>query len=105
MVNVFKKLIRKEFGDKKYEQYVGSYHKKMLEKNFDYRNLRNEEIYNDIYNNLKDKDLESLKKMFDRLTESMLMVVKISRTYFNNQRFSPLGYNGKYYIDELLFFI
>ena len=82
MVNVFRKLIRKEFGDKKYDQYVGSYHKKMLEKNFDYRSLRNEEIYNDIYNNLKDKDLESLKKMFDRLTESMLMVVKISRTYF-----------------------
>lgn len=84
MVNVFRKLIRREFGDKKYNQYVGSYHRKMLEKNFDYRNLQNEEIYNDIYNNLKDKDLESLKKMFDRLTEAMLMVVKISRTYFTN---------------------
>lgn len=82
MVNVFRKLIRKEFGDKKYNQYVGSYHRKMLEKSFDYRNLQNEEIYNDIYNDLKDKDLESLKKMFDRLTEAMLMVVKISRTYF-----------------------
>ncbi|WP_167958305.1 hypothetical protein [Anaerosporobacter faecicola] len=83
MVNVFKKLIRTEFGINKYNQYVGSYHKKMLEKNFDYRNLKNEEIYNDIYSSLKDKDLESLKKMFDRLTEAMLLVVKISRTYFS----------------------
>ncbi|WP_310603807.1 hypothetical protein [Anaerosporobacter sp.] len=80
-MNVFRKLIRKEFGSTKYDQYVGSYHKKMLEDNFDYRNLKNEEIYNDIYNSLKDRDMESLKKMFDRLTEAMLMVVKISKTY------------------------
>lgn len=82
MVNVFRKLIRKEFGESKYNQYVGSYHRRMIEKSYDYRNLQNEEIYNDIYNNLKDKDIESLKSMFERLTEAMLLVVKISRTYF-----------------------
>lgn len=82
MVNVFRKLIRKEFGESKYNQYVGSYHKRMIERSYDYRNLQNEEIYNDIYNSLKDKDIESLKSMFERLTEAMLLVVKISRTYF-----------------------
>lgn len=82
MVNVFKKLIRKEFGIAKYNEYVNSFHKKMIEKSFDFRNLQNEEIFNDLYLNLKDKDYESLKHMLERLTEAMLLVVRISKTYF-----------------------
>jgi predicted house-cleaning noncanonical NTP pyrophosphatase (MazG superfamily) len=83
MGNVFKRLIRKEFGINKYNQYVGSYYRRMRERNYDYRNLQNEEIFEDIYESLKDKDIESLKKMFERLTEAMLLVVKISKTYLS----------------------
>lgn len=82
MVNVFKKLIRTEFGEKKYSQYVNSLHIKMMEKNYDYHNLQNEEIFNDIYDNLKDKDIEFLKVRFEHLTDAMLQVVRISKTYF-----------------------
>lgn len=82
MVNVFKRLIRTEFGEKKYYQYVKSLHKKMMEKNYDYHNLQNEEIFNDIYDNLKDKDIEFLKERFEHLTDAMLQVVRISQAYF-----------------------
>lgn len=76
MTGVFRKLIRKEFGDRKYNIYFATVHK-----NIENRALDCKDLYNDIYACCKDKDMKAIVKMHDRLNDAMLSVLRISRTY------------------------
>lgn len=76
MTNVFKKLIRKELGDANYHRYF----------NFTKSNLNNKKsdsraIYNDMYDKLKYKDLKAITMMHDRLNETLLLALRISKNY------------------------
>lgn len=82
MASVFHRLIRKEFGEKKYNQYFFCYQKLLTTKRYNSKNLENKEIYDDIYNKLKDKDLSALKKMSERLLDAMYQALRISRSYY-----------------------
>jgi hypothetical protein len=53
----------------------------MASKNYDIRSFDNEEIFNDIYNRLKDKDIKVLTKMLERLSDTMFLAMRISKTY------------------------
>lgn len=82
MTSVFKRLISRELGEAKYNKYFICYQKLILDKKYDSRNFDNKEIYEDIYNNLKDKDAVILKSMLERLLDTMCLALKISKTYF-----------------------
>ena len=81
MASVFRKLICKELGESCYERYFACYQKLITNKTYNHRNLNNVEIYDDIYNRLKDKDIESLLKMTKRLSDSLNLVLRISKTF------------------------
>lgn len=81
MASVFRKLICKELGENCYEQYFACYQKLITNKTYNHRVLDNMEIYEDIYNRLKDKDVESLIKMTKRLSDSLNHVLRISKTF------------------------
>lgn len=81
MASVFRKLISKEFGDSKYHKYFYIYQKRVIDKTYDYKNLNNEEIFNDIYEELKDIDILQLKKRMERLSDAMYIALRISKIY------------------------
>jgi len=77
MASVFKKLISSELGESSYNKYFFVCQKSLQSKVFD-----SKEIYYDIYEHLKCKDRSSIKKMQERLNDSMLLAMRISKTYF-----------------------
>lgn len=85
MASVFKKLISRELGENSYNKYFYVCQSSLQNKVFD-----SKEIYNDIYEKLKNKDYTAIKKMEMRLNDSLLLAIRISKTYF----FSFLFYLG-----------
>lgn len=85
MASVFKKLISRELGENNYNKYFFVCQRSLQNKVFDSR-----EIYNDIYEILKNRDYTSIKSMEIRLNDSLLLAIRISKTYF----FSFLFYIG-----------
>lgn len=81
MASVFRKLICKELGENSYNKYFSSYQKMIDNKTYNHQILENEEIYEDIYNKLKDIDLLTLKKRMSRLSDAMFLVLRISKFY------------------------
>lgn len=77
MSSVFKKLISREFGENSYNKYFF-----VCQKGLNNKVLDSKEIYNDIYNKLKNKDREVITKMQLRLNDSILLTLRISKTYF-----------------------
>lgn len=77
MASVFKKLISRELGENNYNKYFFVCQKSLQNKVFD-----SKEIYNDIYENLKNRDRRAIGKMQERLNDAMILAVRISRTYF-----------------------
>lgn len=76
MMSVFKKLIRKELGEVNYNKYFT-----YVQKNLRNKSLESKEVYEDIYTRLKDKDIESIARMHDRLNDAMLLAFRISKNY------------------------
>lgn len=77
MSSVFKKLLSKELGEGTYNKYFYCYQKLIAEKKYNY----NEEIFNDMYAQLKDKDIDILTKMLERLWDTVYIATRINRTY------------------------
>lgn len=77
MASVFKKLISKELGKNNYNRYFFCY-----QKGINNKAISSKEIYNDIYERLKDRDITAIKKMHKRLNDAMVIALRISKTYF-----------------------
>ena len=77
MASVFKKLLSRELGESNYNRYFFCYQKGIANKS-----CNSKEIYNDIYEKLKDKDIKVISRMHDRLNEAMILALRISKTYF-----------------------
>ncbi len=77
MSSVFKKLISREFGENNYNKYFF-----VCQKGLHNKVLDNKEIYNDIYEKLKNKDKTVITKMQGRLNDSIKLTLRISKTYF-----------------------
>lgn len=76
MMSVFKKLIRKELGEVNYNKYFT-----YIQKNLKNKSLESKEVFEDIYTRLKDRDIESIARMHDRLNDAMLLAFRISKNY------------------------
>lgn len=76
-MNVFKQLLKKEFGRESYDQYVMSY-QKLLEKRSDQKQLYNQEVFSDIYDKLKGCDAKSLQERAKRLLDAMYSSMNIT---------------------------
>ena len=76
MTGVFKKLLKRELGSNSYNKYFSYIHDNMQNKS-----LEGKVVYEDIYHRLKDKDIETIAKMHDRLNDSMVLAFRISKTY------------------------
>lgn len=81
MSNVFKKLISKEFGENNYNRYFFSFQKKIANRDLDLKSIEKDEIFRDIYNKLKDKDIVVLNKKLEILSDAMLVAMNISKNY------------------------
>lgn len=79
--SVFKKLITKELGAGRYNKYFFCYQKLIIDKKYDSTKLSNQEIYDDMYNTLKDQDVVVLQKMLERLLDCMHLALTISKQY------------------------
>lgn len=77
MSNVFKKLISKELGEANYHRYFS-----FVKKNLDTKISDSQTIYNDMYEKLKCRDLKSIKKMHNRLNDTMVLAFRISKNFF-----------------------
>jgi hypothetical protein len=88
---VFKKLLSKELGENKYNKYFCCYQQSVTNHTYDSKNLKNEEIFNDIFEDLKDKDILALTKMLERLLDTMYLAVRISKQFVFNFIFYVLA--------------
>lgn len=83
MLSILGKLLCKELGENKYDLYFShysSYIKELSECN-SVPPGHNEEIFIDIYEQLKIKDIYDLQQMLERLLSAIELTVKISRQY------------------------
>lgn len=78
---MFKRLLNKEFGRNKYEKYFVSYQRLLIENKLDNSNLEHQEIFKDIYQELKDDDTIDLENKLERLLETMMLAFRISKQY------------------------
>lgn len=76
MFNVLKKTLKQEFGYKKYEQYASSIKRGIRESK-----AYSTDIFDDIYNTIREKNEEDLNQMEQRLNESLLDAFHINRNY------------------------
>ena len=81
MASVFRKLICKELGNNSYDKYFTCYQNLIKDKKYNHHELNNEEIYEDILNKVEEEDLAVLNKRLTHLSDSMFLVLRISRTY------------------------
>lgn len=81
MANVFKKLLSKEFGRGRYENFYICYQKLLVENKLDNSNLENQEIFKDIYQELKNDDTIDLENKLERLLETMILAFRINKHY------------------------
>ncbi len=81
MSSIFRKLISKELGEYSYHKYFRCYQKLIEEKKYDNRELQNEEIYNDIYEKLKENEVADLQERLERLLGAMCESLGINKSY------------------------
>ncbi len=76
MASVFHRLIKKEFGSEKYKEYFST-----VTENIVARGSQNNEVFNDIYAALQQKDEETIVDMRNRLNDAMLRALRINKTF------------------------
>lgn len=76
MINVLKKMLRQELGRAKYSEYAACIKKNIKESKRDMT-----EIFNDIYQVLREKEIKELAQAQEHLNRSMFEVFKIGRNY------------------------
>lgn len=81
MNNVFRKLLSKELGKKRYDEYCESYRSFLEEKGIGGRKQGNQKIYEELYAYLEDKDLKSLVKMLERFSDTLQLSRQINKQY------------------------
>lgn len=91
MKNVFQKLLLKDFGEKNYRAYVGSFEKMILEGRFTKGKFENREIFEDIYKKLHKLNGTELKTRLERLRDTEYASVQIAKNFLFNLLFYVLA--------------
>lgn len=81
MASVFKKLISNELGENNYYKYFFSYQNRMINQSEDAKKIENREVFEDIYNLLKNEEMSRLEKKQERLTDALYLSLRINKTY------------------------
>lgn len=81
MSSVFRKFISKELGEYSYHKYFRCYQRLIEEKRYNNKEMKNEEIYNDIYEKLKENEVEDLQRRLERLLGAMCEALGINKSY------------------------
>ena len=77
MVNVLKKMLKRELGNQKYREYA-----LFIKNNIRESKRDNSQIYNEIYATLQERELEELDEMQEHMNRSLLEAFQIGRNYF-----------------------
>lgn len=81
MLNVFRKLLQKDLGRGKYEEYCCYYEAYRQSKSNKQREEGNKLVYKAIYDSLKNAQEVDLEKRMNRVIDSMCDAVAISKRY------------------------
>ncbi len=76
MFNVLKKLLRRELGQSKYEQYAEA-----IRHGFKGTSMDSEQLFQNIYEQVRNKKPEEVEKMRSELQESLMDSFHISKRY------------------------
>lgn len=82
MSGVFRKLLSRELGKNRYENYFYYYQRKIATGQYeDGGKMDQEEIYQDIRRTLADNDKAVLEAREERMMEALMTALRISKTY------------------------
>ncbi|MFA9465383.1 MAG: hypothetical protein ACERKN_13945 [Velocimicrobium sp.] len=81
VLSVFKKFLKKELGEQRYQKYCLSYEKYKINRSSKNRMESSQEIYQDLYDFLKDQDFLTLHTRMEKLIDSMCEAVNISKHF------------------------
>lgn len=81
MASVFSKHLKRELGKQRYEMYCTFFESYKMNKSMQNRQVSTKEVYEDLYEYLKDQDVTILHKKMERLIDSMCEAVNISKFY------------------------
>ncbi len=81
MLSVFHKLLKKELGELRYKRYCLIFEKYKINRSAKNRMESSQEVYQDLYEFLKDQDFLTLRHRMETLVDSMCVAVNISKYY------------------------
>ncbi|MDD6208621.1 MAG: hypothetical protein PUB10_08895 [Clostridiales bacterium] len=81
MASLFRKLIQSELGIQSYEHYFRCYQNSLPKQEEGGKIAYNKEVFQDIYEKLKDQDIVSIERRSTRLMDTMLYAMRINRMY------------------------
>lgn len=82
-MNVFKKCLRKQFGNNKYMSYVRMCEEEVLKGSISKTKLDGKKIFQDMYEQLKEKNHEYIDERTELLAETLYLALQIGKKFFS----------------------
>lgn len=82
MINVFKQFLNQEFGKARYSRYFAAVKTSLNDKSYYARKKGSEELYMELFRELKDEDDVALDERLEKLIDTMYDAVQIHRQYW-----------------------
>jgi len=82
-MNVFRRCLRKQFGKNKYMSYVQMCEEEVLKNGSVKLKTEEKKIFQDMYEQLKEKSNEYIKERNELLAETLYMALQIGRKFFS----------------------
>ena len=80
-INIFKDFLSREFGKARYSRYFAAVKSALEDKSYYARKKGSEELYQELFQELKDEEYDALLKRWEKLVDAMYAAVKIHRQY------------------------
>jgi hypothetical protein len=81
MINAFEGLLRQELGNSKYVDYLRKYQKMEQLRRTKGEMIKISDVSEEIYEGLKEKDINVLLQMQSRLKDTIMLVLRLSKHY------------------------
>ncbi len=81
-MNVFRKCLRRQFGNNKYMSYVRMCEEEVLKGNSKAK-IEDKKIFQDMYEQLKEKNSEYINECSELLAETLYLALQIGRKFFS----------------------
>lgn len=80
-INIFKNFLNREFGKARYNRYFEAVKSALEDKSYYARKKGSEELYRELFQELKDEEYDVLLGRLEKLVDTMYAAVKIHRQY------------------------